>query len=372
MSSVTAFARGWFSEPPPTFELRRPSARWGTQRSRVNRRFRVTEVIQETPTVRSYVLEPRDSSAPLHFLAGQHLTLLVDIDGATHRRCYSFSSAPAADARPSITVRRTPDGLVSRHLHETLRAGDTLLAADPAGAFTIATDPAAARLVAFVAGGVGVTPLMSLVEYLLREESASRAILLCGNRSENEIIFRDRIAALESRFAPRLSVKHALDAAPAGWSGITGALDSRRVLEALGNTTADAYYVCGPEPMMRDVCDALADAGVAAEQIFTERFAYATVAKTRLPTHSAKVTFARSARQVAALPGQTILQAGIEAGIDLPYSCTMGGCGACRVRKTAGDVVTSEPNCLTERERDEGYILACCSYADRDVVIEDH
>ncbi len=72
-----------------------------------------------------------------------------------------------------------------------------------------------------------------------------------------------------------------------------------------------------------------------------------------------------------AQPGQTILQAGLEAGLDLPYSCTMGGCGACTVKKSGGEVVTSEPNCLGDREREEGYILACCSYADGEVTIDE-
>jgi len=372
MPGVAAFVRGWFSEPAPTFEPRKPSARWGTSRSHAPRKVRVAEVIQETPTVRSYVLEALDADSPLRFLAGQHLTLLVDIDGVRHRRCYSFSSAPAAGARPTITVRRAPEGQVSRHLHERLRAGDTLLAAEPAGNFTLATDPEASRLIAFVAGGVGVTPLISLVESLLHDEPASRAILLCGNRSEDEIIFRERIAALEATFAPRLTVRHALDAAPAGWTGIAGMLDGTRVLEALGEARADAYYVCGPEAMMQGVCVALEGAGVPDERIRTERFAYATATTTRMPTHAAGVTFAASGRRVTAQPGQTILQAGLDAGLDLPYSCTMGGCGACKVKKSGGEVVMSEPNCLGDREREEGYILACCSYADGDVTIESH
>jgi ring-1,2-phenylacetyl-CoA epoxidase subunit PaaE len=371
MHGAAAFVRGWFSEPAPTFEIRKPSARWGTQRSHAPRKLRVAEVVQETPTVRSYVLEPVDAASPLRFHAGQHLTLLVNIGGVAHRRCYSFSCAPTPEARPSITVRRAPDGQVSRHLHETLRVGDTLLATEPAGEFTLATDPAASRLVVFVAGGVGVTPLIGLAESLLRDEPASRAILLCGNRSQDEIIFRDRIAALEAAYGPRLSVWHALDAPPAGWTGITGALDGARVIEAMGDARADAYYVCGPEAMMHGVCEALALTGIAPERVHTERFAYASVAKA-LPTRAAEVTFAASGRRVTAKPGQTILQAGLEAGIDLPYSCTMGGCGACRVKKSGGDVVTSEPNCLTDRERDEGYILACCSYADGEVTIAGH
>jgi ferredoxin len=75
---------------------------------------------------------------------------------------------------------------------------------------------------------------------------------------------------------------------------------------------------------------------------------------------------------VTSRAGQTILQAGLEAGIDLPFSCTMGGCGACKVKKQSGTVVMSEPNCLSESEREAGYVLACCSYADSNTVIENH
>jgi ring-1,2-phenylacetyl-CoA epoxidase subunit PaaE len=373
MSSAAAFVRAWFSEPAPTFELRAPSARWGKAASHTARRdLRVVEVVDETPSTRTFVLEPTATGRPFAYEAGQHLTLLVEIGGVTHRRCYSFSSSPATGHRPAITVRRMSAGLVSRHLHERIRAGDTLVAADPSGQFTLPTNPALERTVAFVAGGVGITPLISLAETLLREEPRSRAVLLCGNRCEDEIIFRERLSALESEFASRLVVRHALDQPPANWGGATGALDGALTLQLLGPTDSDAFYVCGPEAMMADVCRALAVAGVASDRVRTERFAYASVTTTRIPTHSAEVTFAASGRRVTARPGQTILQAGLEAGIDLPSSCTMGGCGACKVRKTSGTVVMSEPNCLSDREREAGYLLACCSYAETDLTIENH
>ncbi len=373
MPSATAFIRGWFSEPAPTFEIRQPSARWGTpQPHQARRQLRVLEVIQETPTTRTFVLEPAGGASPLAYRAGQHLTLLVDVGGTTHRRCYSFSSSPATRQRPAITVKRMPDGVVSRHLHDHVRAGDTLVATEPTGHFTIEVDPAAYRRVVMVAGGVGITPLVSLAETLLRQEPQSQVVLLCGNRSEAEIIFRERLDALEAAFAPRLVVLHAIDAPSPTWSGLAGALDGKRVLEALGETRADAYFICGPEPMMESVCAALAGAGVAREHVHTERFAYATANAATIPDHSAEITLSASGKRITARAGQTILQAGLAAGVDLPYSCTMGGCGACKVKKLSGSVVTSEPNCLSDREREEGYVLACCSYADTDLTIDNH
>jgi len=373
MSSAAAFVRAWFAEPAPTFELRAPSARWGKATPRaVRRELRVVDVVVETPSTRTFVLEPTEAARPLAYEAGQHLTLLVEIDGVTHRRCYSFSSSPASGHRPAITVKRMAAGLVSRHLHDRIRAGDMLVATDPSGQFTLATKPALERTIAFVTGGVGITPLVSLAETLLREEPRSRAVLLCGNRREDEIIFRERLAALEAEFAPRLVVRHALDQPPTHWSGVGGALDGERTLQLLGTTNVDEFYVCGPEAMMTDVCSALAGAGVARDRVHTERFAYASVTTTCIPAHSAELTFSASGRRVTARPGQTILQAGLEAGIDLPSSCTMGGCGACKVRKSSGKVVMSEPNCLSDHEREAGYLLACCSYADTDLTIENH
>jgi ferredoxin-NADP reductase len=374
VSGIAAFVRGWFREPPPTFELRGPSARWGDAKPRQARHaLRVVEVIRETPTTRTFVLASPDGSAPsFDYRAGQHLTLLVDAGGATQRRCYSFSTSPLAGGLPTITVKRMADGVVSRHLHDHVRPGDTLQALDPTGDFTLATDAALRRHIVLVAGGVGITPLVSLAETVLRAEPGSRVTLLCGNREAGEIVFHARLERLADQFRARCVVQHALESAGDDWQGLRGRLDGTLVLQALGAQAADAYFICGPEPMMQSVCAALESAGVARERVHTERFAYASTATTRIPDHAAEITFARSGRRVSARPGQTILQAGLEAGIDLPSSCTMGGCGACKVRKLAGTVVMSEPNCLSDHEREAGYLLACCAYAETPVVIEGH
>jgi ring-1,2-phenylacetyl-CoA epoxidase subunit PaaE len=372
MTTVGAFVRGWFREPLPSFELRNASARWGlTRRGPAFRTLRVSEVIQETPSTRSFVLASSDGGPPaLSYRAGQHLTLAVDIDGSTHRRCYSFSTSPLSDGLPAITVKRTASGVVSRYLHEHVRPGDELRVLDPTGEFTVETDPGQRRHLALIAGGVGITPLISIVETVLRTEPGSRITLLCGNRREEEILFRERLARLEVEFRPRLAVRHALDEAPEAWQDVRGALDGERVLQLLGEGPADGYFICGPEPMMQGICDALARAGIARERVHTERFAYAQPVALPLPDRESVVVFARSGRRTTTQPGQTLLQAGLEAGVLLPSSCTMGGCGACKVRRLEGSVVMSEPNCLSEAEREAGYVLACCCYPDGEVVIE--
>jgi len=370
MSALTTLIRNWAGPLPPPVVTRRPSARWGPSRASARAlTVRVADVIQETPTVRTFILEP--VTGALAYQAGQHLTLLVDLGGDTLRRCYSFSTSPLGAGRPAITVRRIADGRVSTHLHDRIRAGDTLKAAPPSGSFTLSAEDGGERRFVFVGGGVGITPLISLAETALRRDGVVEVDLLCGHRREDEIIFRARLEAMQREFAARLRVRLALDDAGPGWTGLRGVLGGTRVLDEVG-ASADAYYVCGPEPMMDDVAAALGRAGVEASRIRIERFAYAAPAAASAPTTPREIVFAKSGRRVIAQPGQTILEAATRSGIELPFSCTMGGCGACKVKKAEGTVVAAEPNCLSERERADGWVLTCCSYADDGLVVADH
>ena len=363
--AIASFARNFFFPPTAAPLLRKPSARWARPSTRSSLlELRVAEVIDETPTTKTFVFD--DPS--LRYAAGQHLTVVVEIDGRTERRCYSFSSCPASGSRPAITVRRVNDGKVSGHLHDHLRVGDVLRAAPPTGSFTVATDPSASRVVAMVAGGVGITPIVSMAETVLREEPASRVVLVYGNRSEKEIVFRRRLEALVREFDGRLRLTLALDAAGTRWKGLVGPLSGERVFEALAEEKADGWFVCGPQPMMDSVVATLEGRGVASDRIHLERFLYADTPGTALPTEPATLRFAASGATAVAPTGVTILDAAEKAGVALPSSCRMGGCGACKV-KVKGRVVAAEPNCLTETERAEGYALACCSYGDGEVTL---
>lgn len=366
---LTTLIRNWTGPLPPPVVERPASARWGVRSGARRLTLRVADIVTETPTVKTFVLEP--VAGALAHAAGQHLTVLVERDGETLRRCYSFSTSPLGAERPAITVRRTADGRVSSYLHDHVRVGDTLRALPPSGDFTLPAGDAAAHRLVLVAGGVGITPLVSLAETALRRDPRTVVELLCGHRHEAEIIFADRLAALERTFGPRLRVSIALDEAGPTWAGLRGALDGARVLAEAG-AAADAYYVCGPAPMMDDVTAALARAGVEPARIRTERFAYAAPAPSIVPTTPREIRFARSGRVVVAKPGQTVLAAATEAGVALPSSCTMGGCGACKVKKLEGTVVMAEPNCLSERERAEGFVLTCCAYADDGLVVADY
>lgn len=356
-----------FSPPGALPVLCRPNRRWARGAARTELlRLKVAEVIVETPSTRTFVLD----GGALRYAAGQHVTLVAELDGRTQRRCYSFSSSPAAGDRPSITVKRVEGGVMSNWLHDHVRSGDVLRALPASGRFTIDTDPNASRHVVMVAGGVGITPIISMTETLLREERHSRVTVLYGSRCEREIIFRERLEAMQRAFGPRVDVVFAVDEAPAAWTGLQGTLAGERVVSLTRDLAVDAWYICGPQPMMDGAVAALAGAGVESGRVHLERFQYAEPGAVALPTGPATLVFAASGTSAAARSGATILEAAEQAGIALPSSCRMGGCGACKV-KVDGRIVAAEPNCLSEQERSEGYALACCSYADGRVTLRD-
>lgn len=359
--------------------LREPNRRWARGSGAPQLlRLKVVEVVTETPSTKTFVFE----EGSLSYTAGQHLTVVAGIGGQTVRRCYSFSSscsrsdstvasnAASNAGRPSITVKRVEGGVLSNWLHDHVHAGDELRAMPASGRFTIEPDSTVSRHCVMVAGGVGITPIVSMAETILREEPRSHVTMLYGSRCEGEVIFRDRLAALTAEFAGRLDVVLALDDAPATWNGLSGRLDGDRVLAVVGERVVDEWFVCGPQPMMDSVVAMLSRAGVGEDRIRLERFQYAEAPTVAMPTSPATLVFRASGKKTTARVGSTILEAAELSGVSLPSSCRMGGCGACKV-KVDGRVVAAEPNCLTQQEKADGYVLACCSYGDGHVVVRD-
>jgi Na+-transporting NADH:ubiquinone oxidoreductase subunit NqrF len=221
-----------------------------------------------------------------------------------------------------------------------------------------------------LAGGSGITPMMAIAKSTLATDAKAKVTLVYGNRGERDVIFKDALAALVGEHAPRFVVRHVLSDPPAGWSGSVGMLDElvvARELDACGHDGDALFYLCGPEPMMRAARAALLARGVTEERILEERF--------NMPHLRAKPVAAIDAspqvltirangagvREVYVAPEQTMLEAGLSSGVKMDYSCAMGGCAACKVKLCDGDVEMEEPNCLTAKEREQGYVLACVS-----------
>ncbi|MEO6083578.1 MAG: 2Fe-2S iron-sulfur cluster-binding protein [Umezawaea sp.] len=318
------------------------------------REVRIAEVRRETPSAVTLVLEDAERPVSFDFRPGQFFTLVADVDGRPVRRAYSASSAPGA-ARLEVTVKRVEGGRFSTHVHQNLSAGDRLSVRGPSGAFH--ADPAATHEVVLVAAGSGVTPMMSMVRTILAAPAANRIALLCGNRSEEEVIFADELRRLAGENPERLSITHVLtrergrlDAAGVrGWfTGLRPSDDAR-------------YYLCGPEGLMDTVRGVLAELGVPDDRVHQERY---TSGADQTPTTTApqEMVVEDGTHEVGSVvvePGQTLLDAGLAAGLPMPYSCTVGNCGDCMVRLRGGEVEMNGPNCLTPRQKADGYVLTC-------------
>jgi len=322
----------------------------------------VAEVVRETPDAVSVRLAEVDGS-PLRFEAGQFLTFHLDVDGQALRRAYSLSSSPLDGPTATITVKRVDGGRASSWIHDHLAPGATLRALGPSGSF-VARD---VKELVLIAGGSGITPIVSLAETALRTRDDVSVRLVYGNRGEGDIIFRDRLAAL-ARSHDALTVDHVLESPPEGWTGRTGRLDAEVLagwLDALGEADSRAYWICGPEPMMDAARDALRARGVPADAIFEERFRSPGDAPSAVDLPKETVTVRLRVDDadhlVPVAPGDTLLEAGLAAGADMPFSCAMGGCAACKCKLVEGEVLMEEPNCLSDAERADGWVLACVS-----------
>ena len=356
--------------PPPLIDRPRPNAgalvSLPGETPIMTRPVQVTQVVRETENAVSIYLTEADGSA-LEFRAGQFLSVDVAIDGEQLRRAYSLASACLPDIPVHVTVKRIENGRVSNHLIDTVQEGDELAVLGPSGNFIVEPQTGNERHLVMIAGGSGITPIMSILETVLRSEERSRLTLIYGNRSLDDVIFRDRLATLDEEFGERLRVDHVLERPPEGWSAgeglLTGdVLDAR--LEALGiqDDGHIRYFVCGPTPMMEAAHEVLRERGVDANRIAEERFSSHEMRSGNIGSDKTELVVVSKAghdRGIRVEPGQTILEAALAAGIDMPFSCAMGGCGACRVRRADGEVRMEEPNCLSRAEREQGYVLTC-------------
>jgi len=326
----------------------------------------VSEVVRETNDAVSIYVTEADGS-PIAFEPGQFLSVDVVVDGERFRRAYSLAGPCIDGAATHITVKRMPEGRVSNHLNDTVAAGQTLDVLGPSGSFTVESLPTNERHLVMVAGGSGITPVISILETVLRKEPNSRVTLVYGNRGWEDVIFRERLSTLCEEFGERLVVDHVLEHPPEWWTGERGLLSADVLssrLDALGlaDDETKSYFLCGPTPMMDAAHECFRRRGIAADRVLEERFTSPEArssAEGSTTTERVMVARAETQHGIHVAPGQTILEAALAASVDLPFSCAMGGCGACRVHVEAGDIQMEEPNCLSRGEREAGYVLTC-------------
>jgi ferredoxin-NADP reductase len=330
--------------------------------------LRVARIFEETPDVKTFRFRPPEGGPlPFTYLPGQFLSLTVrpeGKDGKPVRRSYTIASSPAQRDYVEITVKRVEQGLVSGHLHDKLKEGDRLEVSAPFGSFTFTGREADS--IVLIGGGVGITPLMTVIRYLTDHGWPNDIFLLYSCRTSRDFIFRQELEYLQRRYANLHVVASMTRAAGTEWMGPTRRLTKELIAQNVPNIASRRVHLCGPPPMIEAMQGILAELGVPKEQVKTESFTLARgkpeserqVLETK-PAPAATVTFARSGKSAPLPPDRSVLEVAEGIGVEIPNVCRAGVCGVCKTKLLAGSVTMAVQDALTPEDKAKNLILAC-------------
>ncbi len=350
--------------------------------------LRVTDIKRDTRDSVIVTLDPPDDAREnFKFIQGQYLTFRRAFDGEEMRRSYSIC-AGVEDGILRVGIKKVDGGWFSSWANDELNVGDVIDAMKPMGNFHSPLKPDEARRYLGFAGGSGITPMISLIKTILQAEPKSTFTLAYGNRSTGAIMFREELEDLKNIYMGRLSIVHILESEAADIDLFSGRLD-REKCDALFSRwidvkSADRAFICGPEPMMLAVADALRAHGMEESAIKFELFASAQPGRAK--KRAAKIDGADLGVQCKAtiiLDGvareieiekdsQSVLEAANAANIDAPFACKAGVCSTCRAKLVEGEVEMEANYALEDYEVERGYILTCQSRPRTDKIIVDY
>ena len=334
-------------------------------------------VLIETSNVRTFCFQTEDATW-FRYTPGQFITLALEIDGNPVHRTYTLSSTPSRPTCISITVKTEKGGLVSNWLHENLEVGSKIRAVGPAGMFTL--DNYIADKYLFLAGGVGVTPLLSMTRWLFDYGRNPDLIMVQSVVTPSDLLARRELETMSGRL-PGIKLAWVCEESvpQQSWTGYTGRI-SRSMLEVIAPDFAQREILCcGPAAYMDAVRKILKEAGFDMQYYHEESFAMPgaptpeeSIALEELASSSdtVNVTFSRSGKQVSCSGNETIMEAANKVGIRIPNACLFGMCGTCKVMKQEGVVNLAQNGGITQSDIDQDYILACCTKPLGDVVID--
>ncbi|MFK7900655.1 MAG: 2Fe-2S iron-sulfur cluster-binding protein [Cyclobacteriaceae bacterium] len=337
----------------------------------------VKEVIKETKDAVSVHFE--QPSTKMDYEPGQFLTLIFDIKGKEERRAYSLCSSPLVDEFPAVAVKRVNKGLVSNHVNDHVKAGDKVRILEPMGTFTLESNKA--DHIVLLGGGSGITPLLSILKTTLKDSSSSKVSLIYVNKDKESIIFADRIKELEATYRERLNVVHHLDSdnvkkRKLGIGKKTVLLSEDKLNELITGLNIDksgstSFFICGPTGMMDVAEKTLINMSFPKETIKKESFVAAASTELKgLPAEAKKVKVKYQGQNYDfnVKPGTTVLQAALDEGVELPFSCQGGLCTACMGKLIQGKLEMRDNMALTDQEVDNGFVLTCVGHPTTDDV----
>jgi len=319
------------------------------------------------------------------FTQGQYLTLRREVDGQDQRRSYSIC-AGVDDGELRVGVRKVNGGVFSNWINEHLKHGDTIHVMAPQGRFFVPIDRAAQRSYVGIAGGSGITPILSIMKTVLGREPKSRFTLIYGNRALRSTMFKEEIEDLKNKYLTRVVLHHVFSDEHTDAPINHGLMNRDKIGEFLRTLVSARQishaFVCGPYQMNDEAEAALLAAGVAEDRIHIERFGIAPQAAQAVgavihqaqpgDAEIAKVTIIRDGlrREIEFRKDQpSILDCASAAGLEVPFSCTSGVCGTCRAKLVEGQVRMERNFALDKKEVEAGFVLTCQAHPTTERVV---
>ncbi|WP_343728595.1 1,2-phenylacetyl-CoA epoxidase subunit PaaE [Duganella sp.] len=314
----------------------------------------------------------RDS---FRFQQGQHLTLRAQIGDQDVRRSYSICSA-VQDGALRVAIKRAPGGLFSSWANDTLQAGQTLEVMPPMGHFNVPLDAAHRKHYLAFAAGSGITPILSIIKTTLAAEPHSRFTLFYGNRASSSVIFKEELSDLKDSYLDRLKIAYVMSREQQDIELFNGRITKDKAAQFLRHWVRaddiDVAFICGPEDMMLGVSEALQEAGMPKANIKIELFAASIPRQAHQPRPAASAAHQHTEVTVI-MDGnaasfsmeqdkESLLDAGLRAGLDMRYSCKGGVCSTCRCKVIEGKVDMDVNYALEDYEIARGYVLSCQSF----------
>ena len=339
--------------------------------------LRVRQIIREGDDAKTFVFERTDGK-PLIYKAGQFLTFIIELHGREVRRSYSMSSAPDVDRYAAITVKRVPNGEISRFWIDLVQEGDIFITLFPSGRFVLDELPPTEHDIVLIGAGSGITPLFSILKQSLTTYTKTHITLIYASRNIKNTLFWHEILKWQHGFPARFNVVHIHSQPSDDWNGIRGRINNTRLEQLVLNSlkfekTQARFFICGPFDLMRSAEITLHFMGFSKEQIRKENFVIPSAPPPPPVSypHNIIINFRSQLYRLHVPAHATVLDAALAQGIQLPYSCKGGRCSTCAGICKNGKVHMSVNEVLTDKDLDEGWILTCSSYVDSDdVVIE--
>ncbi|MES2618703.1 MAG: 1,2-phenylacetyl-CoA epoxidase subunit PaaE [Bacteroidota bacterium] len=350
---------------------------------------KIKDVKRETSECISVSFDiPSELTDDYRFVQGQSITLRRHFDGEDVRRSYSICSSPL-DGELRVAIKEVENGLFSTYANQNFKVGDEIDMMTPTGHFYTELNPANRKHYVAFAAGSGITPILGIIKTTLATEPNSTFTLIYGNKNTSSIIFLEEIEAIKNRFIQQFQVFHVLSRESVDVPLLNGRIDANKCKEFLNKKivetgSIDELFICGPESMILSVKDTALAAGINSKNIHFELFT--TPSQTAVKHEAKAAAVATDGVKKAkvsvkidgithhmdlAFGGDSILDAALKTGADLPFACKGGVCCTCRAKVISGTVEMDMNFALEDDEVEKGYVLTCQSHPTSDEVFID-